>query len=242
MTSFRPFPTFHLVTAVVGLLLIAGICIVGRRSRGTPWEPRLRAGLAALIIIEQIAAYSCWAAASRFDLTWYLPLHPCRLIVGLAAVALLSRQRWPRAVLYFWALSVCCQPILTPQPFDGLRDPDYWFFWFSHLVIVCVAIYDLTVRGFRPTSRDFAITAVVSLSYAAIVTPLDFAFGWDYGYLGRGVYKNYNATDVLPPGLLRPIFLAAATAFMMFLLLVIWRTPPLSRWGRAALAAPASGP
>src|SRR5207247_732130 len=139
LTTFRPFTTFHLVTAVVGLILIALICIAGRRLRGTPAEPRLRVFLAALIILEQIAAYSYWAAPSRFDLTWFLPLHPCRLVVWLAAIALLSNRRPPRAILYFWSFSVCCQPILTPQRFHGLSDPDFWFFWFSHLAIFCAA-------------------------------------------------------------------------------------------------------
>ena len=131
-------------------------------------------------------------------------------------------------------------PILTPQRFDGLGDPDFWFFWFSHLAIVGVGLYDVAVRGFRPTSRDFAVNAAISLSYAAIVTSLDYAFGWDYGYLGRGDYKNFNATDVLPPGPLRPLFLIAATALVMALLLFVWRVPPLKRW--APVAAPAGSP
>ncbi len=240
ITSFRPFTTFHLVTAVVGLSVIAALCIAGRRRRHTPAEPRIRLVLAVLIIAEQVAAYSYWAAPSRFDVSWFLPLHPCRLMVWVSAAALLTSRRTPRALLYFWALSVCCQPILTPPRFDGLASPDFWFFWFSHLAIVGAALYDLTVRGFRPTNRDFAITAAYSLTYAAIVASLDTVFGWDYGYLGQGRYSNSNATDVLPPGLWRPIFLVFATALVMALLLLVWRLPLL--WRRTPVATPVPGP
>ncbi len=237
LTSFRPFTTFHLVTAIVGLAVIAAVCIAGRRRPGTPGEARLRAGLAFLILAEQIAAYTYWALPSRFDISWYLPLHPCRLVVWLAGLSLVWPARSLRAIVYFWSLSVCCQPILTPQRFNGLGDPDYWFFWFSHLAIVCVGLYSVLVQGFRPTTRDFAVNAVISLSYAAAVAAIDLAFGWDYAYLGRGQYHNYNATDVLPPGPLRPLFLVAATATVMTALLLVWRVPPLKRHTPVAVAS-----
>jgi hypothetical integral membrane protein (TIGR02206 family) len=236
MTSFRPFTTFHLVTAVVGLTLIGILCVAGYRRRGTPAEGRMRLALAWMILLEQLAAYAYWALPGHFRIDKYLPFHPCRLVVWLAGVSLVWPLRPIRTLVYFWSLSVCCQPILTPEPFNGLRDPDYWLFWFSHLAIVCVGLYDVVVRGYRPTSRDFGIVAIVSLSYAAIVAAIDLTFGWDYAFLGRGVYTNHNATDVLPPGPLRPFFLVAATAVVMAFLLLIWRVPPLKR--RAALAEP----
>jgi hypothetical integral membrane protein (TIGR02206 family) len=234
MTSFRPFTTFHLVTAAVGLALIAGFCFAGYRRRGTPGERRVRLSLAWMILAEQVAAYAYWALPGHFRTDKFLPFHPCRLVVWLAGLSLAWPLRPVRALVYFWSLSVCCQPILTPEPFGGLRDPDYWFFWFSHLAIVGAGLYDVLVRGYRPTARDFILVAIVSLSYAAVVTAIDLTFGWDYAFLGRGVYANHNATDVLPPGPLRPLFLVAATAVVMSLLLVIWRVPPLRR--RAALA------
>lgn len=237
LTTFRPFTTFHLVTAVIGLSVIMLVCMIGRHLRGTLAEPRFRFALATLILLEQLAAYATWLG--RADQTW-IPLHPCRIVVWIAIIALLSDRRAPRAILYFWSLSVCCQPILTPPRLDGLRSPDFWFFWISHLAIFGAGMYEVRVRRFRPTVRDLRTTAIWSLLYIAIVIPLDYAYGWDYAYLGRGRYKTHNVTDLFAPGPPRTIALIFITALLMTLLLLIWRLPPLAR--RIAVAAPAHSP
>jgi hypothetical integral membrane protein (TIGR02206 family) len=229
LTRFRPFTTFHFVVAALCIAAMIAACLIGRSIRGTPAERRFRTAWIVSIILFQLAAFVWWFWPTRFVAAEDLPLHLCRIVVWIAAVALATSRPLPRALLYFWGLGLCFQGFVTPLRLDGLQHPYFWIFWVGHLQIVGSAVYDVVVLGYRPTMRDFGLTFIASLAFMATVIPLNVAFGWDYAYLGQGPYRTRNVIDMLPAWPWRPFWLFVIGQLMMFILLAVWQFPALRR-------------
>lgn len=229
---FKPFTTFHFVVAAICFALTAGACVIGIRLRGTPAEFRFRLAWASLIVAAQLFA-DAWRLFFRDGAPpdGDLPLQVCRIAPWFAVGALLTGNRVCRAVLYFWGLGLCFQGLVTPMRFDaGLASMDFWLFWIGHLQIVGSAFYDLVAHAFRPTARDLRTALIASAIYAAVILPLNAAFDWDYGYLGRGPYRTRNIIDHLGDWPWRPVWLILIACAWQAVLLAIWRVPGLARY------------
>ncbi len=182
---FTSFGVFHLVVFVLAVVLIVGSCALGRRWRGMVKEKRLRTAWIVFTLAWQAFAVAWWVAPMNFA-DDVLPLHVCDIAAWVAPLALAMQTRWLRAWLYFWAIGLSTQAFFTPVIQEGAGDARFWLFWIGHLQIVGSAIYDVAVLGYRPKIRDLAVVVTISLVYAAVMLALNIAFGWNYGYLGRG--------------------------------------------------------
>jgi len=178
------FSGLHFVTVAVCLLLVALVTSVGRNLRGTQSEVRLRHSLAITTVIYW-AVYNTWWNWGGWDLKEGLPLHICDLNAIFAALALLTGNRWMRAVLYFWTFALTSQAFIQPHLSYGPAYVVFWGFWGTHALILACAVYDLVVLAFRPDWRDLGRTCVVSAAYIAVVMPIDLVLGANYAYVGN---------------------------------------------------------
>ena len=211
--------SLHLVTLAVCLATMAALARLGRRASERGERVLRLAWAGGIVALQLVFAWRYWHPA-RFDAATSLPLHLCDLTVLIAAAALATDVRALRALLYFWALALSTQAFVTPIVRVGCAHADYWFFWIYHAQLVGAAVYEVAVRGFRPTRRDFVTASLGLVAYGALVLPLDLAFGWNYGFLGPGELPE-TALDVLPPWPWRLlVFFAAAELAMALLWLV----------------------
>jgi hypothetical integral membrane protein (TIGR02206 family) len=223
MNRFRPFTTFHLVVVLLCGLAIVGACWLGTRWRGTPAEERLRVWWAWSIVVSQGAALVWWFWPSHFDPAEDLPLQLCRIMAWVSAIAMFTTLPPFRALLYFWGLGLCFQGFVTPLRLDGLSHPYFWIFWIGHLQIVGSALYDLIVRGYRPTKWDYRFTLVAGLVFFLVISAINLGFGWNYAYLGTGKYRTRNVIDLLGPWPQRAILLFLLASATVTVLWIPWR-------------------
>lgn len=146
-----------------------------------------------------------WIFQQGYALLWTwepsssLPLHVCDLTALLGPIALLTRKRLLRTTVYFWALGLSVWGLITPTLNEGPGQLDFWLFWISHGLVMLYAIYDCAVRGYRPSVGDFGLAYLVTLSYVAVVLPLNVANpGWNYGYLADVGVSVRTPLDFLP--------------------------------------------
>lgn len=172
---------------VIAAVLAIGI---GLRRRGIDDRP-LRLSAIALAIPAWLFM-QLWYAWYAWDPVDAGPLHICDLGGVVAMFALASRGcghlRWYRAVLFFWAIGLTTQAFITPVLTEE-QGPDtmkFWLFWFSHGGVVGAALYDLIVRGYRPTLRDLGRGIVVTAAWLAVVFLINVLpeGGYNYGYVG----------------------------------------------------------
>jgi hypothetical integral membrane protein (TIGR02206 family) len=181
---FVPFSGLHLLAVTVCALLIATLATAGRALRERSAEAKLRRPWA-VFALSYWLGYVIWWNWNGLDLYGGLPLHLCDFNGLVAPLALLTLNRWARATLYFWSFTLTLQAFIQPLLSDGPAHLPFWAFWAGHTIIMASAVYDVVVMGFRPDWRDVGRVMVVSLTYVAVVTPVNLELGTNYGFIGN---------------------------------------------------------
>lgn len=218
---FVPFSVAHLITVLSCLTIVATIVLVGRTLRNKDCEQHARTGLAIVGVLIWIF-YNVWWNWNEMDLYNGLPLHICDLAGLIAPMALLTRHRWLRAILYFWGFALSPLAFIQPTVTLGAGHLAFWMFWFVHTIVIGCAAYDLAAGGFRPTWSDFRRACIASACYFVIVLPINIILESNYGYIGnpQPVRKLPALLEALGPwpGRLAVIIVVTWLAFLMLLL------------------------
>ncbi len=219
--SFEPFSALHAGI----LLLFAGatalLIIVGRRLAPLA-RSRLDRNLGLVMIALWVVSNGWWLLPPRFDAARSLPLQVCDITSLLAGIVLLAPRRPLRALLYFWGIGMSLQAIVTPEI---AFEPDsfwFWIFWMSHAGIIGIAIYDVVVRGFRPTWADFRLSVFAGLAYLALVLAINIMLGFNYGYVGNAQPGEASIIDFLGPWPQRVGVMVILVIGVMALLMLPW--------------------
>jgi hypothetical integral membrane protein (TIGR02206 family) len=188
---FVPYSPLHFVTVGVCALVIAGLAMAGR-ALPAALEARLRHALGMFGLLYWLS-YNVWWNRHGIDFASGLPLQICDINGVIAPLVLLTQQRLMRATLYYWAFALSTQAFIQPVLQVGPANPIFYWFWAQHTIILAYAVYDLAVLRFRPRWSDLLRCYAVGALYLAVVVPLNFRLGADYGYLG-----NLPAADIPP--------------------------------------------
>ena len=230
--TFESYSALHAAVLGVFAFLTAAFVALGRRWRGTPRGRKLdlALGWATLLIWVWMRAFKI--LPGRWDPQKALPLHICDWVEGVAPFAIFTSWRPLRAVLYFWALGLSSQAFIQPDLREGPADFSFWVFWVSHASVVGLAVYDVAVRGYRPTWKDYGFAMATLVGYVAVVLPLDLIFGLNYGYVGPGGTGQPSLLDLMGPwpGRLVPIILLVAA--VLALMVVPWKIAERVRRGK----------
>lgn len=221
MNAFHPFTFTHAAMLLLIALLTWLLVSTGRRQRADS-PIRLELTLAVANLLFWISAHGWWQLPPRFDPATTLPLQLCHLTSVIASLVLLTRRHDLRAVLYFWGIGLCTQALLTPSLTDPPASIWFWAFWFQHGFIMAVVVYDLAVRRFRPTWRDYGLACAVSAAYAAAVLPLNLLLGANYGFVGNTRPDNPSIVDLLGPWPERLLIIVPLVAIVLALLMLPW--------------------
>jgi hypothetical integral membrane protein (TIGR02206 family) len=150
-----------------------------------------------------------------------------------------------RTILYFWGLGLSTQAFFTPTLDLGPMHTKYWLFWVGHTAIVGSAVYDMVVRGYRPTLRDlgFALLTTYTLNmsifyFDVLLTDL-VKEPISYWYIGPSKPDKPTVIDKLGRWPLRVLWVALIVITDFILLWAVW--PILRRLlGRDPLATAAA--
>ena len=219
--GFRPFtPTHALVIATMAALVVL-LVVYARHASGDD-RRRIEKTLAAANLLIWLSAHAWWLAPERFDPATSLPLHMCHVTALIASAVLVFPARWLRALLYFWGIGLCSQALLTPSLREPVSSPLFWAFWLEHGLLQAIAVYDLAVRGFRPSWRDYGIACAAAFAYLAVVLPIDVALHTDYGFVGEPKPQNPTLLDLLGPWPQRIVLIVILVAAVMAVLMLPW--------------------
>jgi hypothetical integral membrane protein (TIGR02206 family) len=209
---------------MIALVLLAISASVGSGFFAMRWGTlrkwaRTQAALMALLWMGYNAYYF---SPSHFDWQVSLPLQVCDLLGPSAAIAVGLRLRTARSFLYFCALPLAGQAVLTPT---GNQDPmrlRFWLYWALHAAILALSVSDLTILKFRPLFRDYLTVVLIDFLYAAVIVPVDMVFGWNYGYLGNSVPTTLTMVSFLGPWPRRIVVMLTLVIALQGLLLTPW--------------------
>jgi hypothetical integral membrane protein (TIGR02206 family) len=233
--TFQSFTALHAATLLGVATAIALFVMAGRAWRGTGRGRALEYVVAGAIVLLRLGVFTWNLMPSRISTSRSLPLQICDLAAICSAIALVTGQRWPSAIAYFWGLALSIQGLIQPDLRAGPAVLEYWLYWLHHALIVGAAMYVVGARGFVPAWRDFRTAVTAGLVYVAIVFCVDLALDANYGYLGRGMPAQRTLLDWMGPWPWRVGVLVILGMLVMWLLLVPWlmraRATPAGRSG-----------
>jgi hypothetical integral membrane protein (TIGR02206 family) len=233
---FVPYTLFHAVTVAVCLVLVVALVMLMRRRRDTAAEVVQRRALAAFALGAWVVSY-IWLNWPAIDLKM-LPLQVCGLLGVVAPLALLTGNRWLRATMYFSTFTLTVQAFIQPILVMGPVTLEFWRFWLLHSLILCCAIYDLVILGFRPNWSDVARACVMSAVYVALIVPVNLMLGTNYGFVGNPPDQAQPAMiALLGPWPARIVVLMALVFFGYLLAMLPWTAARR----RAAAGSPQPG-
>jgi len=216
-------PLVHFLMLLFVIFVASSISITGRRARRNGYLNKFSMWfgicLFALWIVYNI--YNFLPANFRIDES--LPLHACDMLAIIASLSLVKANRKTSALLYFCALSLAGQAIITP---NGNQDPAtfrFWLFWLLHAGIISASIYDLVVRKYRPAFKDFLCAILCLVMYAAVILPVNIAFDWNYGFIGNSKPDVPTVIDTLGPWPLRLLWMFFLVVIVLFIMYLPWK-------------------
>lgn len=233
LLTFHPWGLLHAISAGVGLAVIIGLSWLGLRLRGTLAEEPFRRRWGIFILCTWCVVNLIWFSPWKFEIAKSLPLQICDWAGFWAGLVCVTRWHWPRVLLYYWGIGLSTQAFFTPTVRDGLDSFDYWQFWINHTQIVSTAFYDVIVRRYRPTWRDWRFVSVVSVMYAAVMVGFNSLIeGANYVYVGNTKPDNPTLIDKLGPWPLRLLPLTAIGIGAFTVLTLVWERnwKPIWKW------------
>lgn len=241
--EFHSFTIDHAIALAWTLPLIVVSCWLGRRwivegtTESVSKEKQLCSAWAGFIVCVNVWSIFYWLQPEHYDIRHSLPLHMCDIGTLLAPLLFLTHWRPIRSIMYFWGIGLSTQAFISPILKEGIGEPRYWIFWLGHLAIVGSAVYDLVVRRFRPTLRDFLTTTGLTIGWYAAVAVMNMNLHSNYGYNGNVVPDRPTLIDELGPWPARA-FILAGIAIAWFA--VLWAVWPLADRVRGRTRAAAS--
>ena len=209
--------------ALVAILALTALAIrIARHSIKPPFPTQAERAVGIAYLAAWVMTYGFLLFAPLHEPAKTYPLQLCHWNAVAAALLLATRWQALRPVVYFWGFALSTQALITPSLTEGPAIYPFWFFWTTHGLIVGVALYEVLARGYRPTPRDYGIACAAAALYVAIVLPLDLAFDWNYGFVGRGKPEVRTIVDALGPWPQRLAIIFALVAAAMALLLLPW--------------------
>jgi hypothetical integral membrane protein (TIGR02206 family) len=235
MDTFQPFSWTH-AASVAALLGLTFLAVALRRRRAADAPPaRGEMAWVAFTLALWIAVNGWQLLPGQFDPRSSWPIQICDLVALAVPLALLTRWRPLRAVLYFWGLALSSQGVLTPDLREGPARLWFWAFWLLHGAIIGTALYDIAGRRYRPAWKDFRYAYLGSWAYFLLVLPFDLAFGYNYGYVGRSRPDQPSLIDVLGPWPQRLVAIIVLVSLAMLVLLLPWEIERIWSRRRAAV-------
>ncbi len=196
--AFELFGSAHLV-ALALVLLINLVIVASRKSFTDLDKKRFRFGLAALLVINELAFHLWNYSIGQWTIQTMLPLHLCSVLVWVSAYMLLTRSYSIYEFAYFLGIGGAIQALLTPDA--GIYGfPHFRFFQtiISHGAIVTAAIYMTLVEGYRPYWSSLVRVAIWGNIYMAAVGIVNWLVGSNYLFIARKP-DTANLIDMLGP-------------------------------------------
>ena len=166
--ALRLFDTPHL--AALGLSLLAIICVplIGRCLSATN-RRRVVWTLVVFTIAQELVDYGNRASLRGLSLTEDLPLHLCNYGLVIAAIGMVTRNRFYFEFAYLTGTTAVLQALLTPNLDDLQNLTEYVVYFIHHALIIQFALWNVVVDGML-TSQGAVVRTLLLI--VAIMLPV----------------------------------------------------------------------
>ena len=180
--SLQLFDSLHWIALGLSLLAIVGVPLIGRclslqNRRRVIWA------LIVFTVAQEIVDYTNRASFRDLNLIQDLPLHLCNYGLLIAAIGLVTRNRFCFEFAYYAGMTGVLQALLTPN-FDDLKNlTEYIVYFIHHALIIQFALWNLVVDGMLPGRGAVARTLLFIIAMMMPIALVNWLTDANYMYL-----------------------------------------------------------
>ncbi len=223
---FRLLSPSHLIA--LSVVVLVNLSIISLRRNVSPQARRaFRYGLAALLILNEMALHLWIWTTGNWTVQTMLPLHLCGLFVYISAIMLVTKSYTLYEFAYFLGIGGATQALLTPGL--GIYGfPHFRFFqiFVAHGSIVTAAIYMTAVEQYRPYWTSLLRAVVGANLYMLLVGLVNAWIGSNYMFIAQKP-DTPSLLDVLGPW---PWYILSAEAVGLAVGLLLYLPFALRDW------------
>jgi len=180
--ALRLFDTPHL--AALGLSLLAIVCVplIGRCLSATN-RRRVVWTLVVFTIAQELVDYGNRASLRGLSLTEDLPLHLCNYGLVIAAIGMVTRNRFCFEFAYLTGTTAVLQALLTPNLDDLQNLTEYVVYFVHHALIIQFALWNVVVDGMLTSRGAVARTLLLIVAMMLPIGLVNWLADANYMYL-----------------------------------------------------------
>tara|TARA_B100000949_G_scaffold156228_1_gene137369 strand:- start:254 stop:970 length:717 start_codon:yes stop_codon:yes gene_type:complete len=180
--SLRLFDSLHLTALGLSLLAIACVPLIGRCLSVTN---RRRAVWALIVfaVAQEIVDYTNRASFRELNLIQDLPLHLCNYGLVIAAIGMVTRNRFCFEFAYFTGTTAVMQALLTPNLDDLKNLTEYVVYFIHHALIIQFALWNVVVDGMVTSRGAVARTLLLIVAMMLPIGLVNWLADANYMYL-----------------------------------------------------------
>ena len=180
--SLQLFDSLHWIALCLSLTAIVGVPLIGRclslqNRRRVVWA------LIVFTAAQEIVDYANRASFRDLNLIQDLPLHLCNYGLLIAAIGLVTRNRFCFEFAYYAGMTAVLQALLTPN-FDDLKNlTEYVVYFIHHALIIQFALWNLVVDRMLPGRGAVARTLLCIVALMLPIALVNWLTNANYMYL-----------------------------------------------------------
>lgn len=207
---FQPWGPDHLAA----LVAIGGGCLLAWKLGHSD---RVRWALLAFMLAALALLY-WFRLRDGFQAAYDLPLWLCDWVFFLCVAGLVRPDSRLVELTYYWAMAGTLQALVTPDLLVAAPSWDYFLFFLGHGGIVMTVVFLLSSSKVLPSLAGAVRAWGGLLLYTLVVGLLDWAFGWNYGYL-RAKPPVPSLLDALGPW---PFYVIGGELVALLFFALLW--------------------
>ena len=180
--SLRLFDSLHWTALGLSVLAIVCVPLIGKCLSATN-RRRVVWALVVFAVAQEIVDYANRASFRELNLIQDLPLHLCNYGLVIAAIGLVTRNRFCFEFAYFTGTTAVIQALLTPNLDDLKNLTEYVVYFIHHALIIQFAIWNLVVDGMLPSRGAVTRTLLLVIAMMGPIAIINWLTQANYMYL-----------------------------------------------------------
>lgn len=211
---FHMWSLSHLLTISTIIVLI--VCVFIFRKRLTPFRRPIRISVGLLLIISRLSLDLWYVTTDQWRIGSSLPLELCSIASLLAAIMLLTKNKFLLEVLYFIAIGGAMMAILTPDLYFGFPQYRFFQFFIDHFFLILAPLLMIWFYNYHITLRSVLKSFLFLNAIAAVVFIINQLLSANYMFL-REKPQGASLLDLLGPYPYYLLSLELITLILFFL-------------------------
>jgi hypothetical integral membrane protein (TIGR02206 family) len=214
---FEMFSTSHIIVLLLFLIGSIVIFIYRHKLKQSKWRP-IEIGIALSLLFFEISFHIWLLVSSYWDASDSIPIELCSISLFLTIILLLTGREIVYELLLFTALLGATQALITPVLYYDFPHIRFFYFFYTHIMMIWVALYFTWVKGYRPTLRSVGKVFVFLNVLLPIVMVVNKLVDGNYMFLSHKP-RTPSLLDYLGP---YPWYILSLEGLLLILSLVVW--------------------